>query len=117
MTKKLILSKIKELVKQYVGGSHDGTNDSCPLCKLFYHGDKCSKKCPNNVFGPFKTYPCVKRCLNFDYLDWNCYEHRLVEYWKAIYLLLKKEKAYDVINMTDELQSKILKIANKINTL
>jgi hypothetical protein len=111
ISKRKVLDAINKLIDGYQNKTLKHTID-CPLCKLF-HNYFCEKNCPNYSFNGGNYLHCINRCRIYPYLNWDNSEHKLIEYWKEILELYKKESLKDINELNSVLQEKILKIAEK----
>lgn len=118
---------IQKLIEKYKDESMSptyGMGQYCSLCSLFLIKKKslvssgqheCSN-CPNIAFngiGYSYDYPCVQRMREFPTLNWDLLNHKLVEFWSAVYEVIPANDDEFIVN--EFVQSKILMIAMEIN--
>ena len=113
ISKANILVAVTKLIDGYNNNTLSHSTETCVLCHIYCPSSKCFKNCLNSVFAEEKNYSCVDRIREYSGLDWNDYTNKLDEYWTEILEMLILETETDIIELTKEIQGKILNIAEK----
>lgn len=118
MKKMHVLNAVKKLVRTYNNDKVSHCPRSCPLCVLFFK-DNCLN-CPNYVFDVSGvSLSCTHRGYLFPKLDFTDEDNNktLSNFWQEVYNNIFPLKESIILEMGEELQQQIYKIAEKHNKL
>ena len=118
LTKEIVLSAVRALIKSYSDDSINHYLLNCPLCKIYFFKEKSCDKCLNLIFEDDLDLihrPCVNRGTKYSSLNYiNRYNNEtLSKYWQNVHDLLEVTPEEEILRMSVVMKVKILIIAER----